>query len=62
MTRVNPAEALVFWSGGFSSDPKQPFTGNGGPFLKNAGGTIVGANPDRLPGTNELDKATLDRR
>ena len=29
---MDPAEALVFFLGGFSSDPKKPFTGRGGPF------------------------------
>ncbi|MBM3967270.1 MAG: prepilin-type N-terminal cleavage/methylation domain-containing protein [Planctomycetes bacterium] len=28
----DPAEALVFFLGGFSSDPRKPLTGNGGPF------------------------------
>ncbi len=37
---MDPAEALVFFLGGFSSDPKRPFTGRGGPFveLKQANG------------------------
>jgi hypothetical protein len=29
---IDPAEALVFWLGGFSEDPQRPFTGFGGPF------------------------------
>jgi prepilin-type N-terminal cleavage/methylation domain-containing protein len=29
---IDPAEALVFWLGGFSEDPQHPFTGPGGPF------------------------------
>jgi prepilin-type N-terminal cleavage/methylation domain-containing protein len=29
---IDPAEALVFCLGGFSSDKKKPFTGQGGPF------------------------------
>lgn len=38
MQRVmDPAEALVFFLGGFSSDPAKPFTGKGGPFLGAAG-------------------------
>lgn len=28
---IDPAEALVFWLGGLSKNPKQPFTGAGGP-------------------------------
>ena len=31
---MDPAEALVFFLGGFSSDPKRPFTGPGGPFIE----------------------------
>lgn len=30
---MNRAEALVFFLGGFSSDPQRPFTGPGGPFF-----------------------------
>lgn len=29
---MDPAEALVFFLGGFSADPQRPFTGVGGPF------------------------------
>ena len=29
---IDPAEALVFWLGGFSEDQLHPFTGPGGPF------------------------------
>lgn len=57
--RVSPAQALAFWLGGFSSNPKRPFTGSGGPFLVDAGGAITGANPDRAAGTFVFDKARL---
>jgi len=30
---MDPAEALVFFLGGFSSDSQRPFTGKGGPFI-----------------------------
>lgn len=30
---MDPAEALVFFLGGFSSNPQRPFTGEGGPFV-----------------------------
>ncbi|GIW95957.1 MAG: protein containing prokaryotic [Pirellulaceae bacterium] len=30
---IDPAEALVFWLGGLSRDPKRPFTGPGGPLI-----------------------------
>jgi prepilin-type N-terminal cleavage/methylation domain-containing protein len=36
---MDSAEALVFFLGGFSSDPARPFTGRGGPFLLPPGGT-----------------------
>jgi len=58
-SNVNPAEALAFWLGGFSTNPQRPFTGAGGPFVVNAGGIIIGANPDRATGTCDLDKARL---
>jgi len=29
---MDPAEALVFWLGGFSDDPRRPLTGRGGPY------------------------------
>lgn len=37
---VTPYEAIPFWIGGFSSDPKYPISGPGGPsFITNSGGT-----------------------
>lgn len=33
---LSPAEALVFWLNGFSSDPKAPLTGSGGPVYDKA--------------------------
>ncbi len=56
---VDPAEALAFWLGGFSSDPKHPFTGQGGPFVVDPGDGTVYANPERLQGSMELDKGRL---
>lgn len=41
---MDPAEALVFFLGGFSSDPKRPFTGRGGPFVIYTG---PGASPNQ---------------
>lgn len=35
------AEALVFFLGGFSSDPQKPFTGPGGPFKLGPSGTLI---------------------
>ncbi len=39
----DPAEALVFFLGGFSSDPQRPLTGPGGPFKANpaVSGTLI---------------------
>ncbi|MDB4864672.1 MAG: prepilin-type N-terminal cleavage/methylation domain-containing protein [Pirellulaceae bacterium] len=33
-TIIDPAEALVFFLGGFSDDPRYPFTGEGGPLSR----------------------------
>jgi len=47
-SQVDPAEALVFWLGGFSADPRRPFTGPGGPFvLVNASTGQYALNADR---------------
>lgn len=43
---MNRAEALVFFLGGFSSDPQRPFTGAGGPFVLSATG-VPSYNTDR---------------
>jgi prepilin-type N-terminal cleavage/methylation domain-containing protein len=40
---MDPAEALVFFLGGFSSNPQRPFTGEGGPFV--VVGAPAGTNP-----------------
>ncbi len=56
---VDPAEALAFWLGGFSADPKHPFTGPGGPLVVDPNDGKVYANPDRLPGSIELDQGRL---
>ncbi len=53
---VDPAEALAFWLGGFSADPKHPFTGPGGPFVLDSSGTVYG-NPERLPGSMDSTRA-----
>ena len=59
-TKVSPAEALVFWLGGFSTNPRRPFTGAGGPFLDDSSGVIIAYNPDRLVGGMDLDRARLN--
>lgn len=40
---MDPAEALVFFLGGFSSNPQRPFTGDGGPFVVTVG--AAGTSP-----------------
>ncbi len=37
---IDPAEALVFWLGGLSRDPKKPFTGSGGPLVLTGNSTV----------------------
>jgi prepilin-type N-terminal cleavage/methylation domain-containing protein len=36
-TGMNAAEAVVFWLGGFSSDPRYPVSGKGGPSVDSSG-------------------------
>ena len=67
---MDPAEALVFFLGGFSDDPAFPFTGVGGPlFLTNMAGTQVNSsaasistvqyNVDRVNSFYEFNQAQL---
>lgn len=57
-SKVDPAEALVFWLGGFSSDPRHPFTGKGGP-IATLPGPVYAINPDRNTGMFEFDEGRL---
>ena len=57
-SRVDPAEALVFWLGGFSSDPRRPFTGKGGP-IEVLPGPVYAINPDRNNGLAGFDEGRL---
>ncbi len=56
------AEALVFFLGGFSSDPQRPITGPGGPLVLNTAGTAYLYNVQRQNGQFEfkLGSLTLD--
>ena len=54
---LDAAEAIPFWFGGFSSDPKSPFLGPGGPLVAYSGGFY--ANPERNPGIYEFDRGRL---
>ena len=69
---MDPAEAIVFFLGGFSDDPAYPITGVGGPlFLTNMGGVQVNSsasaasiatvqyNVDRVNGFYEFNQAQL---
>lgn len=47
-TLLDPAEALVFFLGGFSEDPRYPFSGDGGPFTGDRKNAIFDFNPERL--------------
>jgi type II secretory pathway pseudopilin PulG len=44
---MDPAEAMVFFLGGFSSDGQRPFSGKGGPFVQVPSTTIYRYNPNR---------------
>jgi prepilin-type N-terminal cleavage/methylation domain-containing protein len=55
--RADPAEALPFWLGGFDSDPRRPFTGPRGPFVRV--GSVYRINPERNNGQYEFDKGRL---
>ena len=47
---MTPAEALVFWLNGFSSDPKAPITGSGGPaYDYSSNPTVNGGIEGRKP-------------
>lgn len=58
VSRVDPAEALVFWLGGFSANSRRPFTGAGGPVVV-LPGPVIAMNPDRATGRAKLDEARL---
>jgi type II secretory pathway pseudopilin PulG len=64
---VSPAEALAFWLGGFSTNPKRPFTGKGGPFIRYVPNPSrpneihLVPNPDREPGVFEFDMSRVSR-
>lgn len=54
---MDPAEALVFFLGGFSSDAQRPFTGPGGPFVLN--GTTYQYNGSRQNSFYDFPAARL---
>ena len=56
-TYMDPSEALVFFLGGFSDDPRYPFTGEGGPFSANRTNSFFEFDPERLT----LDTANVYR-
>jgi prepilin-type N-terminal cleavage/methylation domain-containing protein len=56
-TILDPAEALVFFLGGFSDDPRYPFTGKGGPLTLVVQGQLPVA--DRNPGLFDFNPTRL---
>ena len=48
VTKLDAAEALVFFLGGFSEDPRYPFTGTGGPLTANRNPGLFDFDPTRL--------------
>ena len=48
VTKLDAAEALVFFLGGFSDDPRFPFTGKGGPLAANRSLGLFEFDPTRL--------------
>lgn len=51
---MNAAEALVFWIGGFSTNPKYPITGTGGPSYKVDTGGGSANTQDPIESRNEM--------
>ena len=47
-TILDPAEALVFFLGGFSDDPRYPFTGKGGPLTDDRNPGLFDFDPTRI--------------
>jgi prepilin-type N-terminal cleavage/methylation domain-containing protein len=54
-TRLDPAEALVFFLSGFSDDPRYPFQGKGGPASVNPNPGLFDFDPQRLLKTDDND-------
>ncbi|MBT5598984.1 MAG: type II secretion system protein [Planctomycetaceae bacterium] len=54
-TLLDPAEALVFFLGGFSDDPRYPFQGKGGPASLNRNPGLFDFDPNRLLTTDDGD-------
>jgi prepilin-type N-terminal cleavage/methylation domain-containing protein len=54
-TRLDPAEALVFFLSGFSDDPRYPFQGKGGPASVNPNPGLFDFDPNRLLKTDDND-------
>ncbi|MBH55720.1 MAG: hypothetical protein CMJ82_00855 [Planctomycetaceae bacterium] len=53
-TRLDPSEALVFFLGGFSDDPRFPFTGEGGPFSRVRRNALFDFAAGRLTQSTEM--------
>ncbi|MFN7873719.1 MAG: prepilin-type N-terminal cleavage/methylation domain-containing protein [Pirellula sp.] len=59
---MDPAEAIVFFLGGFSSNKQKPFTGKGGPFVNvgTAAAPVWDYNPSRENGFYEFKGSQLN--
>ncbi len=59
---MDPAEALVFFLGGFSSDGQKPFTGKGGPFINTGtpSSPVYQYNPQRENSFYEFNSGRLN--
>lgn len=60
ISSIDPAEALVFWLGGFSDNKQLPFTGNGGPLIDTGSAYVY--NSDRNIGPHSFDQGRLTLR
>ncbi len=58
--QIDPAEALVFFLGGFSTDAQRPFTGKGGPFVKVGTGYQYNGSRDNSYFEFPIGRLTLD--
>ena len=59
---MDPAEALVFFLGGFSTDGQKPFTGKGGPFVNTGtpASPVYQYNPQRENSFYEFNSGRLN--
>jgi len=56
---MNAFEALYFWTGGFSDDPRYPISGPGGPSFLNATGDVANSRDEILEDRNRPDEIKI---